>query len=140
MSVAKRRRVAEGVMVEVDRIEAYDGSYDCLICYESVRIRGTSPNALHCSQCNSNPYHTLCANGSKWSTTCPQCFRTNSVMPWNGPGKAAVGTDVFTIDGEKMRVNDEVEEIEVHLVDDDDNEEVQWIEDEDDNEIQCIDV
>jgi hypothetical protein len=90
--VAKRRKLhgaaaaasapAPTVVID-DRVEAYDGTYDCLICYESVRIKGTTANALQCSECRSNPYHSLCAVGTKWVKSCPQCYGTKVVV-WNG--------------------------------------------------------
>lgn len=51
------------------KIEQYDGSYDCLICGESVR----GAPALQCSHCTSNPFHTACVQGSDFTHTCPSC-------------------------------------------------------------------
>ena len=42
--------------IKVEPVEEYDGSFDCLICSQSVR--GT--DALECSQCQSNPIHRAC--------------------------------------------------------------------------------
>jgi len=36
------------------KIEEYDGSYECVICSQSVRGNAA---VLHCSQCSSNPFH-----------------------------------------------------------------------------------
>jgi len=44
----------------VVKIEEYDGSYECLICAESVR----GLQALKCSACSSNPCHAACVRGS----------------------------------------------------------------------------
>jgi hypothetical protein len=44
----------------VVKIEEYDGSYECLICAESVR----GLQALKCSACSSNPFHAACVRGS----------------------------------------------------------------------------
>jgi hypothetical protein len=56
--------------------EPYDGAYDCLICYESVR----GSEALHCSQCKCNPFHRSCAVGTDFADKCPQCSR-KSIVP-----------------------------------------------------------
>ena len=42
-------------------LQLLDGSYDCLICMESVR----RSDALRCSQCTANPWHLACAISSK---------------------------------------------------------------------------
>jgi len=59
------------------KVEPYTGSYDCLICEESVR---RCSHVLKCSQCEANPYHRECAG--EWATRCPQCKAT-AVLPWN---------------------------------------------------------
>ena len=67
---------------EVGEVEEYDGSYDCLICCESVRRM----QALCCSQCTCNPFHQTCHKS--WSqhakvvpSTCPQCAQP-TVVPF----------------------------------------------------------
>ena len=58
---------------EVVKVEEFDGSYDCLICSESVRGK----DARRCSACTCQPWHTACAPGL---SVCPQCSRS-SVAP-----------------------------------------------------------
>ena len=48
---------ANARLVPSVKIEEYDGSYACAICWESVR---GDPDVLHCSQCRSNPIHRAC--------------------------------------------------------------------------------
>jgi len=50
--------------------EEYDGTYDCVICSNSVR----GQESLRCTQCSSNPIHHACVAGSQFVFTCPQCF------------------------------------------------------------------
>jgi len=76
-----------GVQVKV---EDTDGSYDCAICFESVR---RSADALRCSQCSSNPFHGACLQQSGFSDTCPQCCRSTLVA-----GVRASGEDAARID------------------------------------------
>ena len=59
---------------EVVKVEEFDGSYDCLICSESVRGK----NARRCSTCSCQPWHTACGPGL---SACPQCARF-SVLPF----------------------------------------------------------
>jgi hypothetical protein len=59
----------EEAATEIVKVEEYDGTYQCVICSESVR--GTP--ALQCSQCNSNPVHVACVAGSHFKDTCSQC-------------------------------------------------------------------
>jgi len=67
---------------EVGEVEEYDGSYDCVICCESVR----RTHALACSQCTCNPFHQTCHQS--WAqhakvvpSTCPQCAQP-TVVPF----------------------------------------------------------
>ena len=58
--IAPEIMIDERIKLEkCDEVEAYHGSYECLICSESVR--GTA--ALLCSACASNPFHTACVEG-----------------------------------------------------------------------------
>ena len=89
--LAKMSKEAMEARVEIkmepdDEVEDYDGSYDCLICTESVR--GTS--SLVCSECNCNPWHRTCDKESKYVEVCPTCNQ-KSVHVWTGsrPGTAA---------------------------------------------------
>jgi hypothetical protein len=54
------------------KVEEFDGSYDCLICSESVRGK----DARKCSACTCQPWHTACAPAL---TLCPQCTRSSVV-------------------------------------------------------------
>ena len=72
-----------GVQVKV---EDTDGSYDCAICFESVR---RSADALHCSQCSSNPFHGACLLQSGFADTCPQCCGSTLVAGVRASGDAA---------------------------------------------------
>ena len=76
-----------GVQVKV---EDTDGSYDCAICFESVR---RSADALRCSQCSSNPFHGACLLQSGFADTCPQCCGSALVA-----GVRATGGDAARID------------------------------------------
>ena len=58
------------------KVEEHDGSYDCLLCSESVR--GTE--ARHCSACSVQPWHEECGPGL---IACPQCARDTTVK-WKG--------------------------------------------------------
>ena len=63
-------------------VEEYDGSYDCIICCESVRRM----HALACSRCTCNPFHQTCheswARHAKVAlNTCPQCAQP-TVVPF----------------------------------------------------------
>ena len=49
-----------------EQVADYDGSYECLICSESVR--GTA--ALKCTQCQSNPVYMQGLEGSIHTRTC----------------------------------------------------------------------
>ena len=59
--------------------EEVDGSYECLICGESVR----RTRALHCSQCTCPPFHQACVEGGV--STCPQCAQP-TVVPLRSAG------------------------------------------------------
>ena len=58
------------------KVEEYDGTYDCLICSESVRGK----EAQRCSACTCQPWHTECSQGLD---KCPMCARS-TVVPWDG--------------------------------------------------------
>ena len=60
------------------KLEPYEGSYGCLICFKSVRVAGAG-EVLHCTACTATPFHRDCA-GAAWATRCPQCDGT--VAPW----------------------------------------------------------
>ena len=81
-------------MKEEEPVEEYDGSYDCLICGDSVR--GTE--ALKCShwQCQSNPIHRECITDSGWLSQCPSCKR-QTMTAWSGAIASAAAV-VATID------------------------------------------
>ncbi len=68
------------------KVEEVDGSYDCLICSESVR--GTE--ARRCSVCSCQPWHVACASGLL--AECPQCAKS-TVVPWNGKITAVVAPE-----------------------------------------------
>jgi len=70
------------------KIEEYDGSYECVICSQSVRGDAA---VLHCSQCSSNPFHQSCVEKTEFMHKCPQCSR-NTVVPWSGSEGSAVMT------------------------------------------------
>jgi len=57
------------------KVEEHDGSYDCLLCSESVR----GAEARHCSACTVQPWHVECG---PTLIACPQCARDNTVVPW----------------------------------------------------------
>ncbi len=68
------------------KVEDFDGSYDCLICSESVR--GTE--ARRCSVCSCQPWHVACA--PRLLAECPQCAKS-TVVPWNGKITAVVAPE-----------------------------------------------
>lgn len=73
---------AADVQVKVEEVEEYDGSYDCLICCESVR----RTRALRCSQCTCSPFHQTChqswaQHAKVEARTCPQCAQL-TVVPF----------------------------------------------------------
>ena len=61
------------------KVEEFDGTYECVICSESVR----GSDALHCAQCSSNPVHVVCVRGSPFAETCAQCS-CKTMRPWTG--------------------------------------------------------
>ena len=61
------------------KAEEVDGSYECLICGESVR----RTRALHCSQCTCPPFHEACVE--EGVSTCPQCAQP-TVVPLRSAG------------------------------------------------------
>ena len=67
------------VRVKEEQVAEYDGSYECLICGESVR----RTRALHCSQCTCPPFHQACVEGGV--RTCPQCAQP-TVVPLRSAG------------------------------------------------------
>lgn len=93
-------RGAKRVKLEPD-FGAYDGSYDCLICAESVRAalkagrNSEGLPVLKCSECSANPYHRECAGA--WVAKCPQCSQ-ETVQGWEGPKASAVSGEVIEID------------------------------------------
>ena len=92
---AKQSKAAETrESVKEEPVEAYDGSYDCLICGDSVR----GMEALKCShgQCQSNPLHRACITNPQWLRECPTCKR-QTMEPWSGAG-GRHATAVATID------------------------------------------
>ena len=72
-------------------MEDIDGSYDCAICFESVR---GSPDVLRCSQCSSNPFHRACLLQSSFPDTCPQCSGRTLVAGARAPGESTVRIDL----------------------------------------------
>jgi hypothetical protein len=58
------------------KVEEFDGTYDCLVCFESVR----GQQAQRCSECMCQPWHTACAGSLD---KCPMCQRS-TVVPWDG--------------------------------------------------------
>ena len=74
------------------KIEEYDGSYECVICSQSVRGDAA---VLHCSQCSLNPFHRSCVEKTEFMHKCPQCSR-NTVVPWSGSEGCAVKTSSET--------------------------------------------
>ena len=75
-----------GIKVKVesdDEVEPYNGTYACLLCFESVR----GMPALACSKCSSNPWHRACDKDLKYAEVCPTCNR-KSVTVWTS---ASVG-------------------------------------------------
>ena len=73
------------------KVEDIDGSYDCAICFESVR---GSPDVLRCSQCSSNPFHRACLLQSSFPDTCPQCSGSTLVAGARAPGESTVRIDL----------------------------------------------
>ena len=61
------------------KIEEYDGSYACAICWESVR---GDLDVLHCSQCRSNPIHRSCGAAAGFLNTCQACGRDGTMVAW----------------------------------------------------------
>ena len=59
------------MVVVVVKAEEYDGTYECVICSESVR----GEPALKCAQCNANPVHVACVDGSIYAEACSVCKR-----------------------------------------------------------------
>ena len=60
---------------------------ECVICFESIRGRGETVNALECGL-SRVVSHGECVEGGEWSKTCPQCAR-ETMRQWRreGPGK-----------------------------------------------------
>jgi hypothetical protein len=54
------------VVLKVE-VEEYDGTYECIICSESVRGKP----ALKCAQCTSNPMHLGCVFATTYKRHLP---------------------------------------------------------------------
>ena len=67
----------EGVHAGTIKIEAYDGSNQCVVCSESVRGNAA---VLKCLQCSANPLHRACVEKTECMHKCPQCSG-NIVVP-----------------------------------------------------------
>ena len=75
------------MVVVVVKAEEYDGTYECVICSESVR----GEPALKCAQCNANPVHVACVVGSIYTEACSVCKR--EMMKPFGSSRREAGTD-----------------------------------------------
>ena len=76
---------AEARLVPSVKIEEYDGSYACAICWESVR---GDVDVLHCSQCSSNPIHRACGAAAgllNYHLECEACGRDGTMLRCRGP-------------------------------------------------------
>ena len=91
------RRMKPQIKAESDdEIEPYDGSYDCLICTDSVR----GLPALACSQCRTNPWHRKCDPERKYEVVCPTCGQS-TVQAFKGVSAAAdAASEVIDVTGE----------------------------------------
>ena len=91
------RRMKPQIKAESDdEIEPYDGSYDCLICTDSVR----GLPALACSQCRTNPWHRRCDPERKYEVVCPTCG-LSTVQAFKGVSAAAdAASEVIDLTGE----------------------------------------
>ena len=70
-----------------DEMEAHHGSYECVICFKTVR----GQPALHCAECDCPPWHVACDTKKKYVDTCPQCGRVgDNVRAFTG------GADAWT--------------------------------------------
>ena len=58
-------------VVKQEDLGESDGSYCCSICSDSVRYQ----EYVKCTECEANPMHTRCVEGSVWAARCPQCDR-----------------------------------------------------------------
>ena len=85
------------VKVESDEVEPYAGSYDCLICFNSVR----GQPALNCAWCNCNPWHVACDKDKKYVENCPQCKVIGSMQTFTGASLwTAAPSDIVDLTGE----------------------------------------
>ena len=66
------------------KVEPYDGTYACGVCFESVR----GQPALKCSRCSSNPVCRACVEGTRFREQCLTC-RGETMEMWKG---ASAGT------------------------------------------------
>ena len=82
-------------MIKEEEVEDVDGSYACVICYESVRGMA----ALCCARCSSNPFHASCVDGTGFAEMCPQCAG-KTVVAWTGrdAGSAAAAAAAIVIE------------------------------------------
>ena len=80
---------------------------ECVICFESIRGRGETVNALECGLCRVVA-HGECVEGGEWSKTCPQCAR-ETMRQWRreGPGE---DDEVIVIDDDQKEDGEEEEE------------------------------
>ena len=78
---------AIAMAVVVVKAEEYDGTYECVICSESVR----GEPALKCAQCNANPVHVACVVGSIYTEACSVCKR--EMMKPFGSSRREAGTE-----------------------------------------------
>jgi hypothetical protein len=78
---------AIAMAVVVVKAEEYDGTYECVICSESVR----GEPALKCAQCNANPVHVACVDGSIYAEACSVCKR--EMMKPFGSSRREAGTE-----------------------------------------------
>jgi hypothetical protein len=77
-----------GVQVKVED----EGSYDCAICFMSVR---GSTDALRCTRCSSNPFHGACLVHAGFPDSCPQCSGNTLVAGVRAPvPRDAMQTDL----------------------------------------------
>ena len=80
--------IVAGVQVKVED----EGSYDCAICFMSVR---GSTDALRCTRCSSNPFHGACLVHAGFPDSCPQCSGNTLVAGVRAPvPRDAMQTDL----------------------------------------------
>ena len=76
-------------LVKEEPADDCDGTYECLICSESVKGH---TDALQCSECQSNPFHRSCVTKDKWLQQCPTC-QQRAVNVWSGKSTAGNGAE-----------------------------------------------